>query len=83
MSKTEIQNRINIALKFLKETRGFNQNQIAKKLAVTPGTITRLGNGENALTESMALLLSIFWNFFKMADLWGRGNVIFSSKHWR
>ncbi|EKO16280.1 helix-turn-helix transcriptional regulator [Leptospira kirschneri] len=77
MSEIEIKNRINIALKFLKETRGFNQNQIAQKLAVTPGTITRLRNGENALTESMALL---FEYIFGISSKWlidGEGEMLF------
>lgn len=76
MNNSQIQTRIKIALKFLKEIRGLNQIQIAKKIAVTPGTITRLRNGENNLTESMAL---IFEYIFGISSEWlihGRGEML-------
>ncbi|AXR69533.1 helix-turn-helix transcriptional regulator [Leptospira mayottensis] len=77
MNDIKIQNRINIALKFLKESRGLNQNQIAKKLAVTPGTITRLRNGENTLTESMALLFEYIFGISSNWLLRGEGDILF------
>ncbi|MDI7204316.1 helix-turn-helix domain-containing protein [Leptospira santarosai] len=77
MSEAEIQNRINIALKFLKETRGLNQNQIAQKLAVTPGTITRLRNGENTLTESMSLLFEYIFGISSRWLIYGEGEMLF------
>ncbi|EJO69594.1 MULTISPECIES: transcriptional regulator [Leptospira] len=77
MSEIEIRNRINIALKFLKEIRGFNQNQIAQKLAVTPGTITRLRNGENTLTESMALLFEYIFGISSKWLIYEEGEMLF------
>lgn len=77
MSEIEIRNRINIALKFLKEIRGFNQNQIAQKLAVTPRTITRLRNGENTLTESMALLFEYIFGISSKWLIYEEGEMLF------
>ncbi|WP_036043283.1 helix-turn-helix transcriptional regulator [Leptospira alstonii] len=81
MNDIEIRKRIKIMLDYLRESRGLNQGQIAKALKVTPGTITRLLNGQNALTSSMALLIEYVFGFSSKWLTKGEGEMLIAPSH--
>ncbi|EKR64697.1 DNA-binding helix-turn-helix protein [Leptospira weilii str. 2006001853] len=81
MKNIEVTNRIKIAINFLKESRGLNQNQIALKLRTTPGTVTRLLNGENSLTESMALVFEYVFGISSNWLLFEKGEMLMPPRY--
>lgn len=81
MKNIEVTNRIKIAINFLKESRGLNQNQIALKLRTTPGTVTRLLNGENSLAESMALVFEYVFGISSNWLLFEKGEMLMPPRY--
>lgn len=81
MKNIETTNRIKTAINFLKESRGLNQNQIALKLRTTPGTVTRLLNGENSLTESMALVFEYVFGISSNWLLFEKGEMLMPPRY--